>query len=151
MQTDSSAIATCLRLRSMVEWTATVRMPSAWQARRIRSAISPRLAMTTLSRGMSGPASADHEQRFVELDRLAALDHHLEHGAGDVRFDRVEHLHRLDDAEGVAGLDRLADGDEGRLVRARRGIEGADHRRTHDVAFRQVGVRLVVAAGGGFG
>src|SRR5688500_2806923 len=127
MQTDSSAMATCLRLRSTVECTATVRMPSAWQARNIRSAISPRLAMTTLSRGMPVSASADHEQRFVELDRLAALDHDLEHGAGDVGFDRIEHLHRLDDAEGVAGLDRLADADEGRLVRARRRIEGTDH------------------------
>src|SRR5690606_37527119 len=49
MHTDSSAIATCLRLRSTVECTATVRMPSAWHARRMRNAISPRLAMTTLS------------------------------------------------------------------------------------------------------
>src|SRR5688572_22479384 len=102
MQTDSSAMATCLRLRSTVECTATVRMPRAWHARRMRSAISPRLAMTTLS--SIGMASADHEQRFVEFDRLAGLDEHLEHGAGDVRFDRVEHLHRLDDAERVAGL-----------------------------------------------
>ena len=49
MQTDSSAMPTCLRLRSTVECTATVLMPNAWQARRTRSAISPRLAMTTLS------------------------------------------------------------------------------------------------------
>src|SRR5688500_16803120 len=117
MQTDSSAMATCLRLRSTVECTATVRMPSAWQARRMRNAISPRLAMTTLSSIVA--TSADHEQGFVELDRLPAFDKHLEHGAGDVGFDRVEHLHRLDDAEGLAGLDRLADADERRLVRAR--------------------------------
>src|SRR3546814_14059142 len=49
MHTDSSAIATCLRLRSTVECTAAVRMPRAWHARRMRSAISPRLAITTLS------------------------------------------------------------------------------------------------------
>src|SRR3546814_5917202 len=49
MHTDSSAIATCLRLRSPVECTATVRMPRAWHARRMRSASSPRLAITTLS------------------------------------------------------------------------------------------------------
>src|SRR3546814_18829894 len=49
MHTDSSAIATCLRLRSTVECTATVRMPRAWHARRMRSAISPRLAITPLS------------------------------------------------------------------------------------------------------
>src|SRR5690349_25148285 len=100
MHTDSSAIATCLRLRSTVECTATVRMPSAWHARRMRSAISPRLAMTTLSSWMRAgmdPASADHEQRLVELHRLPAFDQYLEHGARDVGFDRVEHLHRLDD------------------------------------------------------
>ena len=39
----------CLRLRSTVECTATVLMPSTWQARRMRKAISPRLAMTILS------------------------------------------------------------------------------------------------------
>src|SRR5688572_8004941 len=115
MHTDSSAMATCLRLRSTVECTATVRMPSAWHARRMRSAISPRLAMTTLSSMCA--ASADHEQRLVEFDRLAALDQDLDHGAGDVGFDRVEHLHRFDDAQRLAGLYRLADGDEGRLVR----------------------------------
>src|SRR5688572_31377639 len=115
MQTDSSAMATCLRLRSTVECTATVRMPRAWHARRMRSAISPRLAITTLSsmglfsKNGSGKAQQgtmgwgtnvpgapsfpfalpDNEQRLVELDRLAVLDHHLEHGAGDVGFDRV--------------------------------------------------------------
>src|SRR5690606_28287350 len=135
MQTDSSAMATCLRLRSTVECTATVRMPSAWQARRMRSAISPRLAMTTLSSMAAG--SADHEQWLVELDRLAALGHYLEHRARDVGLDRVEHLHRLDDAEGVAGLDRLADGDERRLVRRRRSVERTDHRRAHDFAVGQ--------------
>src|SRR3546814_8453836 len=71
MHTDSSAIATCLRLRSTVECTATVRMPRAWHARRMRSAISPRLAITTLS--SIARASADHEQWLVELNRLAAL------------------------------------------------------------------------------
>src|SRR5687768_16086892 len=129
MHTDSSAMATCLRLRSTVECTATVRMPSAWHARRMRNAISPRLAMTTLSsiensvhpersaearsRGKRGEAeskdSADDEQWLVELDRLAALDEDLHHGAGDVGFDRVEHLHRFDDAQRLALLDRLAD------------------------------------------
>src|SRR5690606_24587816 len=109
MHTDSSAMPTCFKLRSTVECTATVRVPSAWQARRMRSAISPRLAMTTLSRGMSS-ASADHEQRLVELDRLSALAHDRQHGAGDVGLDRVEHLHRLDDGQRVAGIDGLAHG-----------------------------------------
>src|SRR5207342_224359 len=140
MHTDSSAMATCLRLRSTVECTATVRMPSAWHARRMRSAISPRLAITTLSN--MGGTSADHEQRLVELDRLTALHQDLDHGAGDVGFDRVEHLHRFNDAQSLAGLDRLADGDEGGLVRRGRRVEGADHRRAHDMAGRQVGREL---------
>src|SRR3546814_13199376 len=49
MHTDASAIATCLRVRSTGECTATGRMPRAWHARRMRSAISQRLAITTLS------------------------------------------------------------------------------------------------------
>src|SRR5688500_14094507 len=126
MQTDSSAIATCLRLRSTVECTATVLMPSAWQARRMRSAISPRLAMTTFfSMAAFVPGSGDHEHRFVEFDRLAGGDQDRAHRAGDVGLDRVEHLHRLDDAQRLALLDRLADLDEGRRVRIRRGVVGA--------------------------
>src|SRR3546814_371044 len=135
MHTDSSAIATCLRLRSTVECTATVRMPRAWHARRMRSAILPRLAITTLS--SIARASADHEQRLVELNRLAALALDREHGAGHVGLDRVEHLHRLDDAQRLAGLDCLADADEGRLVWRGRGVIGADHRRAPDVAVGQ--------------
>src|SRR6056297_3885019 len=100
MQTDSSAMPTCLRLRSTVECTATVRMPMVWQARRIRSAISPRLAMTIfLNEAMSGP---DHEQRLIELDRLAGFDQDCGDGAGVFGFDLVEHLHCLDQAKRFA-------------------------------------------------
>src|SRR3569623_1515077 len=49
MHTDSSARRTCFRSRSAVECTATVLMPSSLQARQMRKAISPRLAMTILS------------------------------------------------------------------------------------------------------
>src|SRR5665213_737612 len=111
MHTDSSAMPTCFRLRSTVECTATVRMPSVGHARSTRNAISPRLAIRTLS-SMGYAASADHEHRFVELDRLAIPNQHREHVAADVGLDLVEHLHRLDDAERVAGFDRLADLDE---------------------------------------
>ena len=47
MQTASSAKRTCSESASAVEWTATVPMPSSRQARMTRSAISPRLAMST--------------------------------------------------------------------------------------------------------
>src|SRR5690348_730991 len=106
MQTDSSAMPTCFKLRSTVECTATVLMPSVWQARSTRKAISPRLAMTTLS--SMRVRSADHEQRFVEFNRLAGGREHRHHGAADVGLDLVEHLHRFDDAEYIASFDRLA-------------------------------------------
>src|SRR5512146_805109 len=114
MQTVSSASRTCLRLWSAVEWTATVLMPSSRQARRMRSAISPRLAMTTFS----SIALLDHEQRLAELDRLAVAREDRGDPAGLVRLDLVHHLHGLDDAEHVAGLHFLAHLHEG--LRARR-------------------------------
>src|SRR5258707_4713779 len=49
MQPLSSASRTCMASASAVECTATVAMPSSLQARRIRSAISPRLAIRILS------------------------------------------------------------------------------------------------------
>src|SRR6185437_8786210 len=110
MHTASSAMPTCLRLRSTVECTATVLMPSVWQARNTRNAISPRLAMSTLS----SMASADHEQGLVEFDRLAVFGHDRQHGAGDIGLELVEHLHRFDDAERVAGLDLRTDRHERR-------------------------------------
>src|ERR1700735_5412874 len=71
MQTVSSARSTCLVLKSAVECTATVLMPSSRQARKMRRAISPRLAMTTFS--IIWSPLFDHEQRLAKLDRLAVL------------------------------------------------------------------------------
>src|SRR5690348_17695216 len=51
--------------------------------------------------------SGNHEHRFVEFHGLAVLDQDGLYGAGDFGFDLVEHLHRLDHAQGVAGLDLL--------------------------------------------
>src|SRR5690348_16606267 len=146
MQIASSAGPTCFRLRSTVECTATVLMPRLWHARSTRSAISPRLAMTTFSsmgssegagsgsveavdgderdaaaagsppfsvpRSVPPAESRNHEHRFVEFHGLAVLDQDGLYGAGDFGFDLVEHLHRLDHPQGVAGLDLLADLDE---------------------------------------
>src|SRR5512142_3236409 len=112
MQTDSSAMPTCFRFRSTVECTATVLMPSAWHARSTRSAISPRLAMTTFS--SMRLASGDDEHRFVEFHRLAVFDEHGDDGTGHVGLDLVEHLHRFDDAQRLAGLHLLADRGERR-------------------------------------
>ena len=49
MHTLSSASRTCMASASAVECTATVGIPISLQARRTLSAISPRLAISTLS------------------------------------------------------------------------------------------------------
>src|SRR5881275_3100735 len=105
MQTDSSASRTCLRLASAVECTATVLMPSSRQARRMRRAISPRLAMTILS----SMGLFDDEQWLAKLDRLAVLDQRGANPPGHVRFDLVHHLHGLDRAQHLPDLDLIAD------------------------------------------
>src|SRR5436190_12825680 len=137
MQTVSSASNTCLSVVSAVEWTATVLMPSSRHARKMRSAISPRLAIRTLSTidvvrlgsDLLFGSLFDDEQRLTVLDRAAVLDEYADHSPGHLRLDLVHHLHRLDPAQRVAGLDLGADVDE--RLRAGRGaaIEGADHRR----------------------
>src|SRR5688572_3646314 len=120
MQTVSSASKTCFNVVSAVECTATVLMPSSRQARKMRSAISPRLAIRTLSsigvalvRGLFfADLFFDYEERLAELDRAAVLDEDADDAAGELRFDLVHHLHRFDDAERVARLDLGADLDE---------------------------------------
>src|SRR5262249_20449764 len=49
MQIDSSASITPSESRSASEWAITVRMPSSLHARMMRTAISPRLAIRSLS------------------------------------------------------------------------------------------------------
>src|SRR5690606_1970472 len=100
MQTDSSASLTYFASVSACEWTTTVLMPSSRQARWIRSAISPRLAIRIFSN-----MSFDHEQRLAELHRRPVLDQDLADRAGGVGLDLVHQLHRLDDAQRVAFLD----------------------------------------------
>src|SRR5262249_54134284 len=108
MQTLSSARRTCMAPSSTVEWTATVLMPISRQARWMRSAISPRLAMSTLSN--TGPlALFDDHQDVAVFDRLLVLDHHLAHDAGARRFNLVERLHRFDQHQGLAFLHPVAD------------------------------------------
>ena len=58
MHTLSSARRTCMASASAVECTATVAMPSSLHARWMRSAISPRLAIRTLS-NMAGQSVSD--------------------------------------------------------------------------------------------
>src|SRR6185437_16574829 len=100
MQTLSSARRTCIALLSAVEWTATVRMPISRQARWMRNAISPRLAMSTFSN--IALYLLQHEQRLAEFDGCAVGDEDLRHPAGARRRNLVHHLHRLDDEERLA-------------------------------------------------
>src|SRR2546426_4345867 len=130
MHTDSSASFTYLASVSASEYTTTVRMPISRQARWMRSAISPRLAIRIFS-NMLG----ENEQRLPVLHRLAVLHEHRFHHAGGVGLDLVHQLHRLDDANRLAFLDGLADLDKRFGVGRRRTVKGTDHGGLHDMAF----------------
>src|SRR6185436_9449180 len=131
MQTDSSASMTYLASASASEWMATVLMPISRQARWMRSAISPRLAINIFSNTL-----LDHEQGLPVFHRLAVLDQDRLDGPGHVRLDFVEQLHRLDDAQRLALGDALADFHEGGRARRRRAIERAHHGRLERVTLR---------------
>src|SRR3990172_4369786 len=94
MQNASSAIFTCSDDRSASEYTATVRMPSSRHARITRTAISPRLATSTL-RNIRVDASGarggvDDEQRLSVLDGGGVVDEDPGDPAVDLGLDLVE-------------------------------------------------------------
>src|SRR5215469_1584600 len=101
MQTASSASRTCMASLSAVECTATVWMPISRQARWMRSAISPRLAIRTLSNIVE--ALFDDHQRLAVLHRLGVLDQDPHHRPCLGRFDGIEGLHGFDDEKRLAG------------------------------------------------
>src|ERR1700739_2817760 len=74
MQTDSSASFTYLASLSASEWTTTVRMPISRQARWMRRAISPRLAMRIFSNmvGSRLSVSAGEPARREDADKSGA-------------------------------------------------------------------------------
>src|SRR5208282_5985645 len=110
MHTLSSARRTCIASESAVEWTATVGMPSSRQARWMRSAISPRLAIRIFWNNRS---FQDH-QGLAVLDRRGVADQDPRDRARLGRPDLVEGLHRLDQQQGLPGGDGLPDADEDR-------------------------------------
>ena len=77
------------------------------QARKIRSAISPRLAINTLF-SMGLLRLADHDQWLIKFYRLTVFGENGGDGTALVGFDLVHHLHRFDDTDGVPGRDLLA-------------------------------------------
>src|SRR5512140_1425554 len=125
MHTDSSASRTYLASRSASEWTTTVLIPISRHARWMRSAISPRLAISILSksgfgglvatRARTGGRLFEDDQRLAELDRLSVLGQDP-----------------LDDP----GLDGIADLDEGLGARRCRAVERAHHRALDQMTFR---------------
>src|SRR5690606_10673899 len=98
-----------------LECTATVLMPNSLQARRIRSAISPRLAMTILSSMFA--SLLDDDQRLVKFYRLTTFDQNRFHSTRLVCFDLVHHFHGFNDAQGIAYIDFLTHFDERLSVR----------------------------------
>src|SRR5262245_54962398 len=140
MQTASSARSTASVSASIVEYTATVGMPSSRAVRMILTAFSPRLATSSFT----APASRlQLEQQLPELGGRRVLQADGAHDAALLGHDLVEELHRLDQAERLARLDPLAHLDERRLVGRGAAGEGADHRA--GVADQAVaGLRLAV-------
>src|SRR5690348_13013701 len=89
MHTSSSAKRTCSDSRSASEYTATVCTPSSRQARMTRSAISPRLAISTFLNIYSGwrrtfepgPARVAGAGYALHAQRELARARREEHGA----------------------------------------------------------------------
>src|SRR5947209_3549276 len=120
MQTVSSASRTCIACASAVECTATVLIPISWQARWMRNAISPRLAISTFSNiAAAGRRSLDQHQRRAVFDRRGILDQDAADPAGTRRANLIHHLHRLNDQERLPLADRVAGAHERRRARLR--------------------------------
>src|SRR5665647_1270321 len=133
MHTDSSASLTYLASRSASECTATVLIPISRQARWIRKAISPRLAIRTFS-NIATPL-ADDEKGFAVFYRLAAFHQDGLDYASLIRFDFIQQLHGFDDAESVACGNSGTHFNERIGVWRRGAVEGTNHGRFHHMAF----------------
>ena len=117
---------------SAVECTATVGMPSSLQARRMRSAISPRLAIRIFSNiGIYSMiiSGSPNSTGWASSNRIWTTR------AGARRRNQVHRLHRLDDEQRVAGLDHGADLAERLGAGFGRPIGSADHRRSDDAGM----------------
>src|SRR5579863_4699602 len=98
MQTVRSASCAASPSRSASEAPTTHSRPSRRQARTIRTAISPRLAMKTLE-SAGTPLLRHAKQRLPVLDESGVLGADLDDRPGDPGGDRVHHLHDLDQAD----------------------------------------------------
>src|SRR5919106_2803052 len=111
MHTLASARRTCMASASMVECTATLSMPISRHARMMRSATSPRFATRTLSNmGTARPRSLNDQEELAILHGVAVSHQKLGDAAAARGADRVHHLHRFDDQQGLAVAHFRADG-----------------------------------------
>src|SRR5262249_18688051 len=129
MHTDSSARRTCMASLSAVEWTATVWMPISRQARWMRNAISPRLAIRTLSNIVE--VLFDDHQRLAVPHRRAVLDGAPPPRPGLGCFEGFEGLHGFDDEERLARRHLVADRHEVGLAGFRGKVGRTDDGRGH--------------------
>src|SRR5580704_11861162 len=103
-QNASSATLTCNASRSASEKIATVGRPISCAARLTRTAISPRLAMSSFFTA----SALDLEQGLSEFDGLAVAYQHAHDVSGAARGDRVADAERLDVRELAALAQRGA-------------------------------------------
>src|SRR3954447_2165275 len=126
------AAATTAESLSAVEYTAATRRPSSRHARATRSAISPRLAIRTVSKpDIRSPAvnGRQQEQPLAVLDRGTVVLEHPDQPAGLFEPHRDHQLHRLDDPDLGAGREHVALAREGFRAGLRAPVEDAHHRR----------------------
>src|SRR5918993_1531123 len=87
---------------------------------------------------------AAHRRRRADTERL--LGQYLDDLPRDVGDDLVHQLHRLDDAKGLSGADRIPHLDIDVLTGSRRSVEGPDHGRAHSVQTVHLGRVLRLAS-----
>ena len=162
MHTDSSASRTYFASRSASEWTTTVLMPSSRQARWMRSAISPRLAIRILSNSWFGVLATIGDdagtQRAAIVSAISDDDSGWPYSTGWPFSTRIAlTTPALSDSISfisfIASMmqsvspscDGVADLDERLGARRGRAIERADHRALDEVAL---GLRRAAGAAG---
>src|ERR1700739_235145 len=126
--------------------TATVRTPSSRHAFRTRSAISPRLATSTL-RNIHIPLAAglvtphkritlpDGKEWLPKLDGLPIGYEALDELARNVSFDLVHQFHGLDNADDLPFLNVVTGRNEGCRAGGRRTVKCTDNRRLDQMQF----------------
>src|SRR5207302_7994019 len=126
--TTRSASRAARLSRSAAEAASTDSMPSVRATRAIRTASSPRFAISTRVCGVGSAIGLNIEQWLVELGEVGVGHEQLANGADHARAHRREKLHNLDETYlGIQG-NGLADRDKGRRAGLRRVVESADAR-----------------------